>query len=478
MQHARAGPAQSDSEFADPRAPGGLAGGVAGSGLSLESPEAVLALQRSIGNAGLTRLLARRPRRARIDLAPPEITPAARAAANPLLAGMSVDLDAFYRGEMVMAEIVNPGKPTTIAFYQLKDGRLRGGIFSISIKNDPNAAIKGFSAFRSSTRQLARVLGLAEMELMGAAVVNPQVAASLERMGFEKAMEPLPEALGARPGEQIEVYRRRFAVDLGPAQQEFKFPATKGPVSTPAPATKAAPTTTAPRTTPVVPGRPAVQLELPFPKAGPRGGGGGGGGRGLAAFGLQIGLDLISIGVMNYVHKKIAENEAGMFAATLPVVERRAEALVDVARLRQRELKGKTMWVNARLVPVYWRTLDEKPYEGGEFTGLTEVIVESVTLSGEYRAGYTEGTFKQIMSNGMWVTISERRDALEFSFPFAYDPTIMTDDEIAARIRENERDATDRRGEEPIFDALWAERDALLAQRAERERTQTTVLPR
>ena len=50
---------------------------------------------------------------------------------------MGVDQAGFYRGEVVVGEIINPGKPRTIVFVQLQTGRLRAGIFSISVEKDP-----------------------------------------------------------------------------------------------------------------------------------------------------------------------------------------------------------------------------------------------------------------------------------------------------------------------------------------------------
>ena len=45
------------------------------------------------------------------------------------------------------------------------------------------------------------------------------------------------------------------------------------------------------------------------------------------------------------------------------------------------------------------------------------------------------------MTNGAYVNVWERHDTLEFSFPFPYDPSVMTRDEIVRRLIENERDA-------------------------------------
>ena len=440
--------------------------------LALRDPRAVLALQRTAGNAAVTRLMAR----ARIARAP--VAADAQDASRPLLKSMAIDEAAFYRGEMVVGEIVNPGKPSTIVFFELRADRLRAGIFSISVKDDPNAALKAFGSFRGNARQLARALQLPEMELVGAAVMNNDIAYMLEqRLGFVRGMEPLPESLGALPGEQIEVFTRRFPVQgaagaadiapgpsapaapLGPAQQELAFGmrAPPGPdVGPPASAAILRPAGPA-----AVPVRvPPAQLELPFTRAPtPRAGGGWG------PVAAEFGLYLVSNAFMDHVYRTIAANEQARLDATRPEIEARAAALGDEARARQAGLDGRTMWVNVLIVPVYWTVSDTKPFEESEWTSLKDVRVDSVALGEEYRAGHSPGEPKVVMSNGAWVNIWERHDALALSFPFPYDPSVMTRDQTVRRTIENEREAARRDLPQPVLEALSLERDALLSRR-------------
>ena len=62
-----------------------------------------------------------------------------------------------------------------------------------------------FASFRGGARDLAKALQLPKMELLGAAVMNPHIGPMLDRLGFTIEFEPLPETLGALPGEKIEV---------------------------------------------------------------------------------------------------------------------------------------------------------------------------------------------------------------------------------------------------------------------------------
>jgi hypothetical protein len=178
--------------------------------------------------------------------APPNVTPrpgpsalvppAVQGATTPLLNTMQIDASkvaSFYRGEMVIGEIPTEGGDATIVFFQSKGGRLRAGIFRINVK-DPMAALKAFSRFRGSAQRLAGTLQVPEMEVIGAAVANKDVEAMLKRRGFVESREPLPESLGARPGESIEVYTKRFPVSRAaakvdvPRALEIKPPAGAG----------------------------------------------------------------------------------------------------------------------------------------------------------------------------------------------------------------------------------------------------------
>ena len=143
------------------------------------------------------------------------VSSAAQEAATPLLSSMNIDAAmaaSFYRGEIVAGQIATQGKTGITVFFQLKEGRLRAGIFHISLRGNPSAALRAFSSFRGTAQRLARALEVPEMELMGAAVINKDIEAMLERQGFAKSAEPIPESLGANPGEQIEVYSKRFPV--------------------------------------------------------------------------------------------------------------------------------------------------------------------------------------------------------------------------------------------------------------------------
>ncbi|MEV7627752.1 hypothetical protein [Actinoplanes sp. NPDC089786] len=132
-------------------------------------------------------------------------------AARPSLAAMGMDAarqDALLAGASVMYETANG----VICIAQIVQGRLRVGIFSINIKNDPAAAVRGFASFRGPARAAARALQVPEYEMFGAAIVNSEIEAMLLRQGFAKSTETVPEAFGLGPSTQVEILTKRFPV--------------------------------------------------------------------------------------------------------------------------------------------------------------------------------------------------------------------------------------------------------------------------
>ena len=135
---------------------------------------------------------------------------------TPMLRGMGVEeprIAAFFKGDAV-AYLTPEG---VISILQIVAGRLRAGIFSINVENDPSAAVRAFARFRGPARSLASALGLSEMELFGAAVKNPKVEAMLRRQGFQPSTEPVPETMGLGPSTSVEIWSKRFAVTASEA---------------------------------------------------------------------------------------------------------------------------------------------------------------------------------------------------------------------------------------------------------------------
>ena len=102
------------------------------------------------------------------------------------------------------------------------DKRLRHGIIEIE---DPGNGIRVFGQFRAKTLDLAKNLGLSEVELFGAAVINPKLKGMLSRRGFERQVEAIPDDLGDELKEELgqdgdmEILTRTFQVQEYVARQ-------------------------------------------------------------------------------------------------------------------------------------------------------------------------------------------------------------------------------------------------------------------
>jgi hypothetical protein len=224
-------------------------------------------LSATVGNRGVARLVA--ADRRRIQRTP--VTPAIKlpAAAVTRLSGMGVSsaqITALEQGQMVLYELHVAGKPSTYALLQIRGGLLRGGIFSIQVKDDVAAGVKAFFRFRQPVLELARDMGLPEIELFGAAIHNADINAMLKRQGFVETTETIPEYLGMGPNAEVQIMSKRFPVPgaktpptgggtpptggtVPPAGEGAKPPAGGGP----------GPSATAPKEGPAVTTGPAAE---------------------------------------------------------------------------------------------------------------------------------------------------------------------------------------------------------------------------
>jgi hypothetical protein len=358
---------------------------------------------------------------------------------------------------MVVGEVATAGKPATIVFFQLKEGRLRAGIFSINVKGDPNAAVGAFSRFRGPARQLARALQLSEVELMGAAVANKDVAAMLERLGFVKTMEPLPPSLGALPGEPIEVYAKRFPV---------QGPAVAGTTAAPAAAAEAstvgagaagrgaaAEASTLAAETATVAARASRSGALAVA------------GR-VAGFVVRTIIFAVAMLGLEYLRARAEHRhfESCMNAAQ-PKIESTLVALEAQVQTLQRSAAGRTIWARVTI----WMQ-SQHAVTGGmgmlahDYSFL-DAGFERASIGLDYLTERSSELGKPMSVPHRYgsTTFTPNRELVTYSVPIPYDPAALPD--LTARnqrIRENERDAGRADLPQPVLQALFEEREAFL----------------
>jgi hypothetical protein len=398
----------------------------------------VRALQRSAGNRRVGKLLSRGPLQVARAPAGTEllVSEAAQASAAPLLESMKVDsagASALFRGDMVVGEVANPGKTGTIVFFQLKENRLRAGIFSINVKDDPSAALRAFGRFRGAARTLARALQVPEMELMGAAVANPNVEAMLTSQGFVKATEPLPESLGALPGESIEVFAKRFPVASAAATSEV-----------------------APTVTEAAEVASATRVS-------------GAGAVGLGARVAIVAVETIILAVimlaLEYLRRRAeAQRFEDRMRAAQPEIESAAAALESEATTLQGAAGGRTVWAHITIwitshdtvtsamgFPSYDHAFDDAGFEHAS-AGLDYRQDRSSTLGQPMTWPHQYGSS----------TFTPRRELVTYSVPIPYDAVSLDPPARALRIRHLEEDASRPGLSPPVLQALFNERETLL----------------
>lgn len=120
----------------------------------------------------------------------------------------AADRRAFFSGEPIMTQLSRANGDPTIVALTLGPNRLTAAIFSVN--DTSGSGFTAFTEFRRSARDLARRLGVGELELQGQAIVNPRIEALLRRQGFEPGQARVPAPLG---GGTIDVMSRVYAVD-------------------------------------------------------------------------------------------------------------------------------------------------------------------------------------------------------------------------------------------------------------------------
>ncbi len=104
----------------------------------------------------------------------------------------------------------------------IDEKRLRHGIVEIE---DPGNGIRLFGQYRAKTLDLAKNLGLSEVELFGAAIINLKLKEMLSRRGFEPRVEAIPDDLDEELKEELghdgvmEILTKTFSVQEYLARQ-------------------------------------------------------------------------------------------------------------------------------------------------------------------------------------------------------------------------------------------------------------------
>ena len=113
----------------------------------------------------------------------------------------------FFAHIPVVYSLPTQSDPGIGLIHLIDDSRLRNGSVEI---NAVGGGLKSFGQFRTRTIALAKEIGISEVELFGASLINEELERLLSRRGFERRVELIPEALGN--DGTMETYSKPFAV--------------------------------------------------------------------------------------------------------------------------------------------------------------------------------------------------------------------------------------------------------------------------
>lgn len=121
------------------------------------------------------------------------------------------DLERVARGEEVVVTRPTRAGHDTIGTVQLAEDHVKSTILSVHHEGEGRRAM---AQLRSDAMDVARAFGRTEIELGGAAVVNPRVEGLLKRQGFSRSIAPVPDDLGNEG--TLTLYTRRMPVPNTP----------------------------------------------------------------------------------------------------------------------------------------------------------------------------------------------------------------------------------------------------------------------
>jgi hypothetical protein len=113
---------------------------------------------------------------------------------------------AFFQGDAVAYNLAT-SQGSGIGVVQLQQQRVRSGIIAIT---SIGAGVGELRRFRDRSQALARAIGVPEVELFGAAIINIRLEALLLRQGFAHQIDRVPDVLG---GGEMEVLSKVYALE-------------------------------------------------------------------------------------------------------------------------------------------------------------------------------------------------------------------------------------------------------------------------
>ena len=105
----------------------------------------------------------------------------------------------FYNGNVAVYYFPTKTEPAIAILHWIGD-RIRSGIVSI---HDIGSGFSDLARWRTQSFTVARCLGAKNLELFGAAVVNPRLEALLLKHGYNRQTDTAPEVLGGGTMEII-----------------------------------------------------------------------------------------------------------------------------------------------------------------------------------------------------------------------------------------------------------------------------------
>ena len=116
----------------------------------------------------------------------------------------------FLKGETVTFEFVSNTGGYVSGFLTKTPSEIKSYIFYINDKT--GKALRSFLEYRDKSTKIANSFKINTLELGGSSIINQDVLKMVTKMGFEKKIIDIPQSLGGKNGEKMEIFVKKFKV--------------------------------------------------------------------------------------------------------------------------------------------------------------------------------------------------------------------------------------------------------------------------
>jgi hypothetical protein len=116
----------------------------------------------------------------------------------------------FLKGETVTFEFISNTGGYVSGLLTKTPSEIKSYIFYI--KDKTGKALRSFLEYRDKSTKIANSFKINTLELGGSSIINKDILEMVTKMEFEKKIIDIPQSLGGKNGEKMEIFVKKFKV--------------------------------------------------------------------------------------------------------------------------------------------------------------------------------------------------------------------------------------------------------------------------